>query len=77
MEPAFARYPESRAELAEQLDVVFEAYEAEGPPHDSSRDGLEDYILGRLGNAKYRDIVAELHPRLSALVARVMPPHPS
>jgi hypothetical protein len=70
IEPAFERFPTDRSQLAVQLQVVFEAYGADGPNQDAIREAFESYVFGYLGRSPYREIVAELHPELATLVAR-------
>jgi hypothetical protein len=72
LRPTLDRFPADRERLAEQLSVVFEAYQAEGPDQDGIRYALHTSLFEHLMEPGYREIVAEVHPRLSALVARVL-----
>ncbi|MFC0430720.1 hypothetical protein [Kutzneria buriramensis] len=72
LELALDRYPADRDRLAVQLSVVFEAYRADGPDQSAIRYALENYLFEFLVEPGYREIVAEAHPELSALVARVV-----
>ncbi|GAA3431975.1 hypothetical protein [Kutzneria kofuensis] len=73
LEPTLERYPADRERLSAQLQVVFEAYQADGPARDSIRYALENYVFEYLVEPGYREIVAEVHPLLSTVVDRVMP----
>jgi hypothetical protein len=70
LKPTLDRYPDDRDRLAEQLQVVYEAYQDEGQLRAAVRANLADYVLEWLQDPRYREIVAEVHPELSALVAR-------
>lgn len=72
MRPTFQRYPADRGKLVDQLQVVFEAYQDDGPRRDPIRYFLWHYLLHHLQDPPYKEIVAELHPELAALVAQAV-----
>jgi hypothetical protein len=72
MRPALDDYPASRDSVAEQLQVVYEAYLAEDPDQAATRYALVHYVFGWLQEPAYQRIVDELHPELAALINQVM-----
>ena len=73
LKPALEAYPADRERLTGLLSVVFDAHQADGPDQNGIRYALHVYVLEYLSDPGCREIVAELHPDLAALVAREVP----